>query len=188
MLSELSEIKKKRKKLGITQTELSKKTGVSQSLIAKIEAGAIVPSYTNAKKLFDFFEILHEDQQAKAGEFMTKKVVSAKPDETIKQVIKKMEKNSVSQLPIIEDGKNIGTISEKLVLEQMNKNKNAENALEKNAEEIMEEAMPEIRENTPFEVVSSVLSHYPGAVVVKNGRITGIITKSDLLKTVISQN
>ena len=55
MLPELSEIKAKRKHLGLSQSGLSVKTGVSQSLIAKLEAGKISPSYLSAKKIFDFF-------------------------------------------------------------------------------------------------------------------------------------
>jgi len=37
MTYELEEVKKIRKKLGLTQTELANRAGVSQSLIAKIE-------------------------------------------------------------------------------------------------------------------------------------------------------
>src|SRR3989344_3569169 len=96
MLPELGEIRKKRKSFGFTQTGLSKKAGVSQSLIAKIEAGAIVPSYSNAKKIFDFFESLHEGTQVKAREFMTAKVLSANKDESVKSAARLMEKHSVS--------------------------------------------------------------------------------------------
>ena len=42
----LDEISKLRKKLGISQSELSELSGVSQSLIAKLEAKKIDPSYT----------------------------------------------------------------------------------------------------------------------------------------------
>ena len=185
LLPELLEIKKKRKTLGITQTELSKETGVSQSLIAKIESNNIVPSYTNAKKIFDFFELIHEKQDAKAAELMTSKMISVRPDANIRSAIKLMEKNSVSQMPVIEDGRNVGTISEKTILEKINKNKDAANVLDSRVDAIMEEAMPELREDSPFQLISSTLSHYPGVIVVKKGKVTGIITKSDLLNATI---
>ena len=38
-MSELEEIKRIRKKLGISQTELANRAQVSQSLIAKVESG-----------------------------------------------------------------------------------------------------------------------------------------------------
>ena len=46
---ELNEISRLRKQLGLTQAELAKLSGVSQSLIAKLEAGKIEPSYSKAK-------------------------------------------------------------------------------------------------------------------------------------------
>ena len=187
MLPELGEIKKKRKTMGITQTELSKKTGVSQSLIAKMESNAIVPSYTNARKIFDFFESVHEKHRAKAEDFMTKKIISVRTDSTIKSAIKIMEKNSVSQLPVINESKNLGTISEKSVLEKINSEESAEKLLEKNVEEIMDDAMPQISYDAPFEVISSILSAFPGVIVTNKGKAVGIITKLDLLKAAISK-
>ncbi len=186
MLPELAEIKSRRKALGITQMELSKQAGVSQSLIAKIESGNIVPSYSNAKKLFDFFEMMHKGQQLKAKDFMTQKVISVKPESELREAIKLMEKNSVSQLPVISDGKNLGTISEKNALEHINSG-DAEKVLSSKVENVMEEAMPQITEDTPFELISSMLAHYSGVSVVSKGKIAGIITKADLLKAMISK-
>lgn len=185
MLPELAEIRKKRKSFGFTQTGLSKKAGVSQSLIAKIESGAIVPSYSNAKKIFDFFESLHEGTQVKAREFMTAKVLSVDGNDSVKSAARLMERHSVSQLPVLSDGRNLGTISEKTILERMNREGDAEKVLSKKVEEIMDEAMPQITEDSPFELVSSILSHYPGAVVMKKGKVVGIITKADLLKAAV---
>ncbi|MCR4335513.1 MAG: CBS domain-containing protein [archaeon] len=188
MLPELSEIKNQRKKLGLTQTELAMETKVSQSLIAKIEANSIVPSYSNAKKLFDFFEIIKKKYEAKAGEFMTHKVLSVKSDSTVKSAIKTMEKYSVSQLPVIDEGKNLGMISERIVLEQINNSEQDENTLEKEVSAIMAEAMPQITESTPFDVVSAIMKHSSGVLVTKQGKVIGIITKADLLKSIVSKN
>ncbi|MEM3267388.1 MAG: helix-turn-helix domain-containing protein [Conexivisphaerales archaeon] len=49
---ELREISKMRKVLGLTQVQLAKMAGISQSLLAKIEAGKVDPSYTRARKIF----------------------------------------------------------------------------------------------------------------------------------------
>ena len=51
---DIKEIKILRKKLEITQNELAKKSGVSQSLIAKIESSNIDPAYSSIKKIFDY--------------------------------------------------------------------------------------------------------------------------------------
>jgi len=187
MLPKLSEIKNLRKKTGLTQTGLAKETGVNQSLIAKIEAGSIVPSYTNAKKLFDFFEIIQKGTNAKTTEFMTHKVLNVKRDSSLRGAIRIMEKNSVSQLPVIEEGKSIGTISEKNALEVINSAEDSKEALERKVEEVMEEAMPQITEETPFELVSSIMAHYSGVLVTRQGKVVGIITKADLLHAIVGK-
>ncbi|MBI2575829.1 helix-turn-helix domain-containing protein, partial [Candidatus Woesearchaeota archaeon] len=46
MIPELANIKTLRKKLGLTQSGFAGQVGVSQSLVAKIEAGRIDPSYS----------------------------------------------------------------------------------------------------------------------------------------------
>ena len=185
MLPELSEIKNRRKRTGLTQSGLAAKTGVSQSLIAKIEAGAAIPSYDNAKRIFDFFESLHAQVQAKAQDFISSKVISASPETTLREAVRSMKKHAVSQLPVLEDGRNIGAVSERAVLEKLNsaEDMNAVSAMP--VRELMEEAMPTVRQDSPSRVVSALLEHNPGVLVARNGKIVGIITKSDLLAAVL---
>jgi predicted transcriptional regulator len=47
--------------LGLTQGQLAKIAGVSQSFIAKIESGKIDPSYSKVKTIFDVLDLSLEE-------------------------------------------------------------------------------------------------------------------------------
>lgn len=184
MLPDLREIKPRRTAAGLTQNQLSDLSGVSQSLIAKIEAGNIEPSYGKAKRLFDCLEQLHAKQERLAKDIMTKPVVFVEAKESLKKAIKALEKHGFSQLPVLSKGKQLGSISEKSVLAKINSSPgiDVEKAL---AEEAIEESLPTIQPNTPVSVVRQLLNFNAAVLVVKKGRITGIVTKSNLLEEMI---
>ncbi|MEM4257408.1 MAG: CBS domain-containing protein [Candidatus Diapherotrites archaeon] len=187
MLPDISEIKAKRKKAKLTQTELAKKTGISQSLIAKIEAGKVMPGYDKAKKIFDFFQSLHETSDLKALDIMTPKILYVKPESKVKEAIQIMAKNSISQLPVIENSQIVGTLSEKEVLERLKSEKDKEQLKETQVKDIMNESLPTIKEDTPIKAVSAILEHSEGVIVIKNNKPIGIITKADLFKILASK-
>ncbi len=187
MLPGLKEIKLRRKQFGLTQSELARQAGVSQSLITKIESGRLIPSYENAKKLFDFLESLHKKTGLKAKDLMSKDVISAKPSYSLKAAIRLMEKRAISQLPIIDKGRVIGTISEKSVLDKLHRTADLNDLRDLNVREVMDDAMPLIQENLPFPLVSSLLEHNQGLLVAKRGKITGIITKADILGVMLKR-
>ena len=59
----LALIGKLRRQLGLTQKELARKAGVSQSLIAKVESGLIDPAYSKVVQLFQALELeLHTQE------------------------------------------------------------------------------------------------------------------------------
>ena len=89
MNHELTEIKIMRKQLGITQQELAKLAGVSQSLVAKIEANTIDPTYTKVKKIFETLYALNEKKQLRASDLMNQQLITVAPTETLKETIKK---------------------------------------------------------------------------------------------------
>ena len=66
MSYELKDIKDIRKKFNLTQSDLAKKADVSQSLIAKIEAGRLDPTYSNAQKIFEALDTLTKKEETKA--------------------------------------------------------------------------------------------------------------------------
>lgn len=184
MLPGLSEIKAKRKQFDLTQSDLARTANVSQSLIAKIESEKIIPSYANAKKIFDSLERLNLESELKAKDIMTQKIISAHESDSVKKAIRLMEDHATSQLPVLVEGKSIGTISEKTILTKLGEIKNADiSKIE--VKTIMDDSMPTIQENTPLNLISQMLNYNIALLVSEKGKIKGIITKSDLLKAMI---
>jgi predicted transcriptional regulator len=178
MMHSLKEIKAVRKRLGITQQELAKLAGVSQSLITKVESGKLDPTYTKAKNVFDALRQLEEKKSIKAKDLMNKKLVSLSLSSTIRDAMKKMKKHSISQLPIIEEGKCLGLITETDVLEAFMK----EVAHDCSVGDIMQPPPPVIDEGATKDVIVGLLRYYPIVLVGEKGNIVGFITKSDLFE------
>jgi predicted transcriptional regulator len=182
MLPELSEIKKRRRHFSMTQSELADLCGVSQSLMAKIESGKLVPSYDKAKRIFDMLESLRKEKGLKAREIMSRNVLYATGEEPLPEIIRLMSKNGISQLPVLRKGLNEGTVSERAILTAMREGKDVSKL---KAGEVMGDAMPSVTEESPSELVSSILEYAPAVAVKKAGKVTGIITKADLLKSAV---
>lgn len=172
---ELEEIKKIRKSLGLTQTELAKRANVSQSIIAKIESGKIDPTLSKTKKIFEALSYFEKKHEIKANDIMNKKIISIKSDENIKDAINMMKKYNISQMPVVEDDKAIGLISESTLLDALMQGKG------KNVNEIMEESPPIVSKQSSVQVISNLLKHYPMVLVSEEGKLVGLITKADLL-------
>jgi len=172
---ELSEIKKIRKSLGLTQSDLAKRSNISQSLIAKIESGKIDPTFTKTKRIFETLNDMENKEEIKAEELMTQKIISVSPNNNINESINKMKKFSISQLPVIEDQKVVGLVSESTLIDALLNKKH------KKISDIMVESPPTVSKTASVKVVSNLLKHYPMVVVSESGKLIGLITKADLL-------
>ena len=177
---DITKLKEIRRKLDLTQHEFAFKAGVSQSLIAKIEANKIDPTYSKVKKIENAIDSLSKHKEKEAKDIMIKNIILAKSEDKISKVIKLMNKYSISQLPVLEKDKVIGLITESSILE-----KSLENANILKAKDLMIEAPPLISENTKISVVSSLLKYYPLILVSKKGGLKGLITKADLLNSLV---
>jgi predicted transcriptional regulator len=177
MIMELKDIKEIRRKFNLTQAQLAKKSGVSQSLIAKIEAERLDPTYSNAKKIFKALDDLTKEQDTKAEEIMIKSIVSVAPDSEVTEVIRKMRKYEISQVVVVETGKLVGYVSEKDVLDAYTEGKKTAKT-----KEIMRDSPPTVTKDASMTMISEILKSYPLVIVVEKGKILGIITKSDILR------
>ena len=184
MFPTLEDIAKRRRQLGLKQSELAKAAGVSQSLIAKLEAGSIDSSYTKVKTIFDVLDRLEFKTKTQADKVLQKDVVMVQKDEPISKVVKIMKEHGYSQIPVFEGKHSVGSISEKTILRQIMEGKDLEEISKLPTEKIMEEAFPQINEDAPLALISSLLQTYSAVLVSKKGEVIGIITKADLLRMI----
>lgn len=178
-MDELNELKTLRKHLDLTQKELSKMASVSQSLIAKIESGKIDPSYTNAKKIFETLSVLNKKNQLTAKEIMYKKIIHSNIFDTIKETIKLMRQKNISQMPVMDQNKIVGYISESVLLDKI-----LDGETQTKLSEVMESNPPIMPPSTSQGVIANLLKHFPLVLIEDKGKLKGIITKADLLNVV----
>jgi len=178
------DIKKLRKKVGLTQTELAKLAGVSQSLIARIEKGTVDPRLSTLRKIIEAIKLVEmRAKKAKsAKDVMYSPVITIKSSEKVKKAIELMEKYAISQLPVVNDkGVPVGSITESTVLKKLLSGE-PEKMLKLKVEEIMEESFPTITTSTNIKDIQQlILKKYPAVLVMEKGKIVGIITKIDLI-------
>ncbi len=172
MFPELTSISIRRRKLGLTQKKLSDKAGISQSLLTKIERGLVIPNYKTACNIFEILDEQEYKQEKTLLDVMRRKVITLKSSESIDKAIEMAKKHSISQFPILENGKIVGAITTNLLVD-----------VKKNTriKDIMREPFPTLNANTPLTIASNLLKQYPAIIIVQNSSIIGIATAEDLL-------
>lgn len=170
-------LRKMRLEAGLTQSELARLVGVSQAHIAKIESGKVDPRLSTVNKIL---QILTSRQRGKkCGEIMTREVITATPKEKIKKVSELMVRYGISQIPVVDNGKVVGMVTEEGIVRNL-----SPNIADEPVEKIMEPPLPTVSEDTDISVIKPLLEVHPGVLVMRKGELVGIITRSDLLKVI----
>lgn len=173
---DIKDIKRIRSQLGLTQSELADKSGVSQSLIAKVESGLIDPGYSSVKKIFETLDSLESKNTSTAKDLMQKHIITITSNSAVKLAVDKMRKSAVSQLPVVNNNQIVGLVTESDLLDALTGNKKAFIV-----SEIMKDAPPIVAENASAKVIVHLLKFYSIVVVVDKGKFKGVITKADVL-------
>ncbi|MFA4946440.1 MAG: CBS domain-containing protein [Candidatus Micrarchaeia archaeon] len=178
MLPDSRELAVRRRQLGLTQTQLAREADVSQSLVAKLEAGKADASYSRVKSLFDALARLEAEGSLKAGDVMHRGVKSARSGEPAVKAARLMKNNGLSQLPVVRDGVIVGSVSESILLDAVARGVDLHSMP---VGEIMGECFPQVSPATPFQSVLELLKSHPAVLVSSRGAVKGIVTKADAL-------
>jgi predicted transcriptional regulator len=178
---DITQLKSVRKQLNLTQNQFAKNAGVSQSLIAKIESGKIDPTYSKVQKIESVLNKISQEHSKTAKDIMIQNLISVKPDLNIIEIIKLLNEHAISQILVSENENVKGIIYEAHLLEKITEKSFSSYT----AKDIMIEAPPLVSEESKIPIVSSLLKFYPLILVSKKGKVIGVITKSDLLKSLL---
>lgn len=179
MERKLEEIKRLRKKYHLTQKDLAVRAGVSQSLIAKIEAGKIDPTFTKTQLIFKALEDLREKEELKAKDVMNKKVSFADVNDSLDKIIKVIKSKGISQLPVLSKENVCGLITESLILKKVMENPEKVHLLK--AGDLMEDSPPIVSPKTGLKTLLNLLQENQIVLVSEKGKVKGVISRSDLL-------
>ncbi|MEP6989531.1 MAG: pyridoxal-phosphate dependent enzyme [bacterium] len=106
-------------------------------------------------------------------------VVSAAPGQQVRQVLGLMRLHDVSLLPVLENGRCIGSVTEYALTQR---GLESSRFLDAVVSEVMDEPFPVVDASQHVESVQKVLSKAtPAVLVTVAGAISGIVTRSDML-------
>ncbi|OKY78556.1 MAG: putative transcriptional regulator with C-terminal CBS domain [Candidatus Methanohalarchaeum thermophilum] len=181
-LPSLQDLKKLRKKIGLTQNDLAERAEVSQPLIARIESKDVDPRYSTFKKIY---EALIEAKKEKmvASDVMSSPVISISCEEEVRKAIEIMRETDISQLPVVENDVPVGSISEENIVHQL-ENSATRDVSSKKVNEVMNSSFPTVSTSTDVNAIIGMLEYSPAVLVTKKGKLVGVITKQDIIKVV----
>ena len=100
------------------------------------------------------------------------------PNDKLADALAKMNELGLTQLPVLEDGRPVGSVRENRALSKVVKNRDL---LESPVSEVMEGSFPTVDVDASSNEVTRRLQSSPAVLVEEYGRIVGIITRHDVL-------
>lgn len=109
---------------------------------------------------------------------MVPALVYVTPSDRVGEALHKMNHYGLSQVPVLEDGRSVGSVREARLMARLLKNRDLLNAP---VRDVMEVPFPVVNENVEVETAVKYLKTSPAILVEEYGRIIGIITRYDVL-------
>lgn len=105
-------------------------------------------------------------------------LVSVSPEDKVSDALHLMNTNGLSQLPVLAEGRSVGSVREGRLMAKLLKNRDL---MGEPVSEVMEKGFPVVNEDLGIESAVKHLKDYPAVLVEEYGRIVGIVTRYDVL-------
>jgi cystathionine beta-synthase len=110
----------------------------------------------------------------------TRHLVTASPDATVADAIALMQKSNISQLPVLQDGKSVGSIQEVTLARVLH---DYDDPRKVTVAEIMARPLPVLDSGVHLdEAYRQLLSGNTGVLALENGKVIDIVTRIDLVE------
>ncbi len=174
------ELRRRRLALGIPLGELARAIGRSTATLSRIERGRIRPSYDLVQQIVAY---LAEREAVASPHLQTKEVlrrplITVEASASLADASRRLDSGGFSQLPVVEEGRVVGAVSEGAVLRALQNTASRRIRVR----DILEPAYPIVDEAFPAELLPALLARYPAVLVATHGVPDGIVTKADLIR------
>ncbi|MFM9905137.1 MAG: pyridoxal-phosphate dependent enzyme [Pyrinomonadaceae bacterium] len=105
-------------------------------------------------------------------------MISVGPDDLVSGALAKMNESGITQIPVLEDHRSVGSLRESGILTRLLGDRELMNA---KVSEIMDKSFPVLDVDTNLAEIKARLQRNPAVLIEDFKRITAIITRSDLL-------
>ncbi|MFX1370164.1 MAG: CBS domain-containing protein [Promethearchaeota archaeon] len=185
MKSEGTRLAQLRSEAGLTQQDLAKLVGVSQSYIARMEKGTLDPKHSVVARAVNAIDDHVANrrmrglfEKTKCGGVMTADPITVDARDPVSRAVRAMRDNDFSQVPVLRGSAIVGIISELDILEEIH-----HDLSQMSVQAVMSsEDPPIVSENAPVSKIIPLLLDYPAVLVQSRGRLMGIITRADIIK------
>jgi cystathionine beta-synthase len=109
---------------------------------------------------------------------VTPHIVSVSPDNKVADALQMMKAYSLSQLPVLDEGKSVGSVREGRLMAKLLDDRDL---LQSPVSEVMDRAFPVVNEDVGVEAAVKYLKSSPALLVEEYGRIVGVLTRQDVL-------
>lgn len=105
-------------------------------------------------------------------------LVSVAPDDTVGAALEKMTEHGVTQIPVLEDHRSVGSLRESRILTKLLANRDL---VDVKVKDVMDDSFPVVDVDTSLTDIKKKLQRHPAVLIEDFKRITAIITRSDVL-------
>jgi cystathionine beta-synthase len=113
------------------------------------------------------------------GKSAPQTLLTVAPTDLVANALAKMNELGLSQIPVMEDGKSVGSLRENHLLAKVFSDRDL---LEAPVSKVMDKGFPTVDVDDDINIVSRKLRTNPAVLIEEYGRITGIITRHDVLE------
>ncbi len=172
-----------RLRLGLTQAEVARAAGVSQPLVARVESGSVDPRFSTLRAIVEALNRA-EREEVRLRALMTHPVEVVRATDTVAEAIRLMRQGNYSQLPVVQKGLPVGSVSEKAVVHAISEAGDVQAVSRSPVRDVMGAPFPTGAPDMSVDQAFGLLEDHPAVLVMDRGRIVGIVSKSDLLNLI----
>ncbi len=170
------DLRERRTELGLTQSEIADRAGVSQPLIARIEGGDVDPRLSTLRRIVEALDEAEGDV-VRAEDLMNTDVASVAPDDPVRKARDLMLEAGYSQLPVVRERTPEGIIGNTDIRQAR-----ADDAVDLPVADVMRESVTTVEPEATLEEIDTYLNHTDAVLVVEHGHLVGIITEADVAR------